>query len=271
MTNLIKGLDVSIVQGNVDFNAIKAAGIQFVMLRCYVGNSGGDADYAKYLQEATAAGLYVGSYNFPFPLPGTGNRTPQWQAETHFNATKTQVAACDAEWPTSDTWAKWGCSAQQINDWFLAYLDRYTQLAGKAPLVYTYPNFAQTVNFSSDWGNYDLWIASYQATPYIPKPWINKGWRMWQVTGGGGQLPGSGVPVDTDCVKDLSLFGITDQSNNNAATTPEVTTVSSPTPPPVVVVSVPLASPVAPSVALPAANTNFFSTLIATIISWFKK
>jgi lysozyme len=261
MVDLIKGLDVSVVQGNIDFNAVKATGIQFVMLRCYVGNSGLDIDYAKYLQQATAAGLYVGSYNFPFPLPGAGNRTPQWQAETHFAATKTSVAACDAEWPMSPDWAKWGCSAQQINDWFLAYLERYTQLAGKGPLVYTYPNFAQTVNFSPEWGNYDLWIASYgTTTPFIPKPWINKGWRMWQTSGGGGRLP-NGAPVDTDAVKDLSLWVI------EAPVVPPVVVpptppvvVAPPAPPPVVVVPPPVA--VSPG--------NFFTNLINIILAWFK-
>jgi lysozyme len=263
MVDLIKGLDVSIIQGNIDFNAIKAAGMQFVMLRCYIGNNGIDPDYAKYLQEANNAGLHVGSYNFPFPLPGTGTRTPQWQAETHFKATKTQVAACDAEWPTADLWPKWGCSAQQINDWFLTYLERYTQLAGKSPLVYTYPNFVQTVNFSPEWGNYDLWIASYQANaPYIPKPWINKGWKMWQTTGGGGHLPGSGVPVDTDVCPDLSLW---DNTPAPVVVDPLIV-VAPPVPvvvPPPVVVPSPAAPVVVPS---PPAGKSIW----ITILDWFK-
>jgi lysozyme len=264
MSDLIKGLDVSIVQNAMDFTAVKNTGIQFVILRCYVGNNGLDADYNKYVQEATDAGLYVGSYNFPFPLPGTGTRTPQWQAETHFAATKTSVVACDAEWPTSDQWAKWGCSASQINDWFLAYLERYAQLAGKNPLVYTYPNFAETVNFSPEWGNYDLWIASYQATPYIPKPWINKGWRLWQTTGGGGKLP-NGAPVDTDVARDLSLWV---PSLPVSTSTPAVVVAP---PSPVAPPPAPVVAPSPPVPAPPVPAVNPLSNILSVFLGWFKR
>ena len=95
----------------------------------------------------------------------------------------------DFEWPVQTDWAKWGCSAQQISDWGLTYLAEYSRLDGSTTLIYTYPNFAQTVNLAAapTYASYPLWIASYQATPYIPAPWNS--WTLWQTSGGGGKLP----------------------------------------------------------------------------------
>jgi lysozyme len=200
---MYKGLDLSIIQSAANFPAIKQSGIDFVICRGYVGNNALDADYNNFVNYAGAAGLAVGTYHFVFPLPGNGTRTPDWQAHTHFNSCKTPLACIDVEWPTSDQWQKWGCSAKQINDWCLSYLEIYSGLAGRKPLVYTYPNFAQTVGFTDDWAQYGLWIASYQPTPFIPKPWTD--WVIWQTTGGGGHLP-NGAPVDTDVCNDLSIF-----------------------------------------------------------------
>ena len=41
------GLDISVIQGTVDFQAVVASGIQFIVARCGIGNSGIDIDYTK--------------------------------------------------------------------------------------------------------------------------------------------------------------------------------------------------------------------------------
>lgn len=255
MVNYVKGLDISIIQGTVDFNAVAASGIQFIIARCGVGNSSIDSDYASNIVKAKAAGLYTLAYHFVYPLPTIASqplRDPIKQAQYHFNAVQGVRGCCDLEWPTSDLWQKWGCSAQQINDWGLAYLAEYSRLDGRPMIVYTYPNFSQTVNLSAEYGQYPLWIASYEPTPEIPAPWTNVGWTLWQTTGGGGHLP-NGAPVDTDVCRDLSLWG-------GAVVQPD------PFPPPVLI-------PVPPPAPLPAppvqvASTNPFAGIIAAIMSW---
>ena len=66
---IYKGIDISLFQSGADFPAIKAAGIDFVMLKAGQGRIPGewnapftDPYFERYIKAADAAGLYVGSY-----------------------------------------------------------------------------------------------------------------------------------------------------------------------------------------------------------------
>ena len=63
------GIDVSKWNGNIDWNAVKNSGVQFVIIRCgYRGSSEGalieDAKFKSNIKGAQAAGLKVGVYFF---------------------------------------------------------------------------------------------------------------------------------------------------------------------------------------------------------------
>lgn len=208
MVDLIKGIDVSSVQGNIDWNSVVSTGVQFAVIKCGNGNDGFDPFYSRNVTNATAAGIHVATYHFVYPLPdspGHINRNPSDQARYHFNQCHTDVVAIDLEWPATQDWAKWGVDANFIAGWCIEYLETYTSLAGKMPLVYTYPYWATAVNFPAQIAQFQLWAASYEATPRIPAPWTD--WVLWQNSGGTQHLP-NGVPVDTDLAKDLSLWGV---------------------------------------------------------------
>jgi lysozyme len=270
MSNLISGVDISTLQGNVDFPALAAAGIRFVIIRCGVGNDGIDANFHTNVANATAAGLKVMAYHFIFPLPSDGvhaNRDPVSQAQLHFNAAGPNIlAACDFEWPVPQDWSEWGCTAAQINQWCLTYLQTYQQLSGQTMVLYTYPYFAQSLNLPAEFANYPLWIASYEPTPTIPAPWTT--WVLWQDSSGPYHLPVSGIPVDTDKAKDLSLW-------EAPLPTPPVVVQPTPAPTPVPVpapVSVPVPPPVVP-VPTPSTTSNIWLTianLFSTMLSWFR-
>jgi GH25 family lysozyme M1 (1,4-beta-N-acetylmuramidase) len=204
---MYQGIDVSSVQGAIDFNTVAAAGIQFVICKNYQGNDGADPTYTTNITNAANAGLAVASYNFVYPLPtdpNHPNRDPVGQANLHFNSTKTNLVCIDIEWPSPQDFLHWGINGQFISDWTLQYLETYTQLAGKQPLVYTYPYFAGAVNFSSQINQYGLWIASYVPNqPVIPAPWTS--YVIWQSSGGTYKLP-SGAPCDYDVAADISMF-----------------------------------------------------------------
>lgn len=205
--------DLSVVQGNLTpqhFQQIKSSGITAIINRAGVGNSGIDSLFQYNIANARAQGLLCLAYNFVFPLPTTPEqplRDPIKQAQYHYSNSSICNAAIDIEYPTQDLWQKFNCSANQINDWCLTYLDTYTKLQGKPPYIYTFPYYASTVNFRNDFAKYPLWIASYAPTPLIPQPWLATGQSpaIWQTTGGGGRLP-NGAPVDTNIVYDFHLF-----------------------------------------------------------------
>ena len=66
---IYKGIDISLFQPGADFPAVKAAGIDFVMLKAGQGRIPGewnapftDPYFERYIKAADAAGLYAGSY-----------------------------------------------------------------------------------------------------------------------------------------------------------------------------------------------------------------
>ena len=258
----ISGIDVSSVQGsNINWNAVAASGIEFVIAKCYQGNSGADPYYSSNIAGATAAGLKTACYHFVYPLPTNAaepNRDPIGQANLHFNASQGQIAFIDCEWPAPQDFLKWGITPAFVNTWVLAYLTEYSRLsAPRSPIVYTYPYWANYVKFDQSITQYPLWIASYVPTPAIPAPWSD--WVVWQTTGGGGHLP-SGAPVDTDVVKDLSLW-------ESAVITPTSAVdpvVNEPNPP------APIIIPTPNTVVSPNTSNNIFSYIINFFLNLFK-
>lgn len=255
--DLIKGVDISVIQGVVDFDALFASGVQFVICRCGVGNGSKDKLYDQNIAKAKAAGLKVMAYNFVYPLPPLASqpsRDPKVQAKMHVEWTAGEQACCDLEWPAVQDWTKWGCTPAQIVQWSITYLEEYERLSGIRPIVYTYPNFADSIHLPTEFGQkYKLWIASYTATPRVPKPWTD--WVMWQDSGGTWKLP-NGVACDTDKAKDLSLW-------DEQQSAPVEITVPAPLPD-----VVPVAQPTAP----PASNSgSVFSNIWQTIGDFFNK
>ena len=265
---MIKGIDVSSVQGiSINWHEVAATGVQFVVVKCGNGNDGIDPDFARNIAGAKAAGLEVVCYHFVYPLPpkaGDPSRSPQAQAQKHFDASQGVLAACDLEWPEPKDWAHWGCTAAQINQWGLEYLAAYSALSGRPMIIYTYPNFAQNIKYTVGYAQYPLWIASYAATPTIPAPWAD--WVLWQISGGTGpdaaHLP-NGTPVDADVAKDLSLWQsfATNVSSNSPVNDPNPASVTN-DPNPVPDPTIPAPVPASPA----PINANFF-TAIGGIIS----
>lgn len=259
MTDLIKGCDISSVQGaDIDFVAVKASGLNFIIAKCGNGNDGIDPTYAYNFTSSQSAGLYAGSYHFLYPLPprqGNPLRDPAAQAQYHFRASQgAKVVFVDLEWPAPRDFATWGCSASQIARWLLTYLQAYEKLSGVRPIIYTYPDYAEVLNLPASFGtDYQLWIASYETTPEVPAPWTD--WIVWQASGGTEKLP-NGTPVDIDYVRDLSLWQASATVVQSAPISPvppsQPTIISPPTLAPI--------SPVVPQVSDP--SVSFWQSLL---------
>lgn len=65
---MMKGIDVSKYQGQIDFNAVKRAGVEFVIIRAGFGSyiSQKDPYFEQNYARAKAAGLKVGAYWFSY-------------------------------------------------------------------------------------------------------------------------------------------------------------------------------------------------------------
>ncbi len=259
----VKGVDISEVQQNVDFNWLVNQGIQFVIVKCYTGNDGKDPFYEKNVAAAKAAGLKVGIYHFIYPLPtdpAHPGRDAISQARAHYQAAgDQQVVCCDLEWPEPQDWAKWKCTGAQITQWTLDYLAEYERISGVRPIIYTYYFYGKYLNLPTVFNQYKLWDANFSHPPMIPPPWTD--WAMQQEGGGTTgvtmRLP-NGIPVDTDLAKDLSLW-------DQASSAPAVAVV--PVPP--VEVLAPTPVPVPTLVPAPAPSGNIFTSILQLIAKLF--
>ena len=63
---MIKGIDISHWNGDIDFNKVKAAGIEFVIIKAGGSDRGfyTDSKFRENYEKAKAAGLFVGAYYF---------------------------------------------------------------------------------------------------------------------------------------------------------------------------------------------------------------
>jgi GH25 family lysozyme M1 (1,4-beta-N-acetylmuramidase) len=170
---MLKGVDVSVVQGHVDWHQVADAGVRFAFLKCGEGNKGTDPQLGRpgwevdhrraagqsgqdplfdwNVGHAKAAGILVAPYSFAYPLPhqdGNPVRDPEIQAKFHFDLSLglgsirgDLTPMLDFEWPAPVDWAKWGCSSNQMVDWLELYLGAADAYWGTKLGCYTYPDF----------------------------------------------------------------------------------------------------------------------------------
>ena len=138
-------LDVSAAQGVIGWDSMAASGVQAVYVETAIGNDSPNPCRLAQLAGARAAGLKVGVYSFLYPIGLSGaGRTPEGQAALHMALDPGGLdlpPVIDLEWPEPAQWSRWGCSAQQIVDWVLAYV----LARGDSPTLYTMPGFMQAL------------------------------------------------------------------------------------------------------------------------------
>lgn len=214
---MIPGLDVHAGYGTIDWDRVASAGYRFAWAKCSEGNQGNgkfvDPQFARNVAECKRVGILVGAYHFAFPLPSDGKnkfRSAKEQAQIAFERSGGLGSepgdlchALDAEWPPTNEWSKWGCTAQQISDWLREYCEEATLLWGRPPIIYTYPAWWKTLSANADtsWASaYYLWFANYEwpgeGTPpdgWEPPlmSWVASTWSDWAVC----QHSADGSPV----------------------------------------------------------------------------
>lgn len=219
----VDGFDLCSIQGDVDFRkaATEPAGPNRPAMRfCYVKSSQysstRDHRFPKYVEQATEAGLYVGAYHFIAIVGDPGD-----QAKFFFDACEGQGSRAGELPPMLDFEYVTKTQPKESVLWVVDFARAVELLwypdnrlvAGRKPLIYTYPSFAQKMEphlSSSSLTSLPLCMASYgtHERPWYPnegqKPYMAKGWqdwKLWQYSGNKGmKVPG----VKPDC--DRLLF-----------------------------------------------------------------
>ena len=69
------GIDVSYWQGTIDWDKVKANGIEFAILRCGYGSSGVDTSFERNVRECERVGIPWGAYYFCYARILCGRRS----------------------------------------------------------------------------------------------------------------------------------------------------------------------------------------------------
>lgn len=173
---VVRGIDVSKYQGDIDWNAVASSGIAFAFMKATEGLTFIDASFRSNWAGAAAARVLRGAYHFFRPA-----RDAVQQAD-NFIQTVGMLGQGDLP-PVLDIEVADGMGAAAILDAAGVWLSRVEQRLGRKPIIYTYPDFWRSqLGNSSRFASYPLWIAHYTsaAAPTIPGGWTT--WTLWQRT-----------------------------------------------------------------------------------------
>lgn len=182
------GIDVSVYQGDIDFEQVKNSGIEVVYIRAGYGFSVTDPKFEENYTNATKVGLKCGAYYFV-----TARNTEQaYLQATRFAeliSGKTFAARPAMDFEEFGSLGKNG-----INIVGLAFMQKLRELTGIVPILYTN---AYNASETWDWNfaQFPLWVADYDAEePYVTS-------NIWQSYAGfqysdRGEIPGIYGNVD---------------------------------------------------------------------------
>lgn len=190
----VLGIDVSEYQGDIDWQQVKEAGVEFVMIRIGVRGYGNgdiypDSRAAEYYAGAREAGLKVGAYFFSQAV------TVQ-EAIAEADYVLRAIRGWEVEMPVVFDWeyvsseARTGnMDARLLTDCARAFC-RVVERAGYRPMVYFNISQGQDLMYLEELTDFDWWLARYAES-------MDFDYRvsMWQYTSQGA-VPGIEGNVD---------------------------------------------------------------------------
>lgn len=188
--DIAHGIDVSRYQGDIDFNAVKAAGCDFVMLRAMIYNNGElgeDRKFEEYYEDAKAAGLLIGVYYY------STDSTIEMLHE-HCDELLAVLDGKELDLPVAFDWESWAhfqkyqMSIVDINNLFYEFAG-IMEANGYSTILYSSKYYLEII-----WepAGYDVWLAHY-----VKETSYEGDYTMWQ-TGSIGRIDGCDEDVDTD-------------------------------------------------------------------------
>ena len=189
---IFQGVDVSVYQGNIDWEAAKADGVEFAIIRAGYGKyvSQKDKYFDQNMQNAKAAGLPCGAYWFSYAL------TPE-DAIKEADAFYEVIKDYQFEYPVSfdmETENQTNLSKETVTAIIEAFCGRMESY-GYYTTLYSYASFLNYKVGESVFEKYDIWVAHYNTS----QPAFNRKYGLWQYSSTG-RIAGIQGNVDQDFV-----------------------------------------------------------------------
>jgi lysozyme len=173
----IHGIDVSKYQGDIDWQAVKRAGVKFAWIKATEGADHLDSKFRQNWEGARAAGVPRGAYHFVW-----------WCRKPHeeINWFKQNVPVdphalppvLDVEaTPTSKTCKRTLHREEVLRDMreMLVDMERHYR---KKPVIYVTVDFYAAIMHPNEFSDYNVWVRSTKYAPDVPYP--GRRWTFWQ-------------------------------------------------------------------------------------------
>lgn len=170
------GIDVSRWQGNVDFNKVKNAGIEFVIMRIGVIDEGEyyvDSKFDTYFEQAKNAGLKIGVYVYTKAATNEeATRCANWVLDK-LNGRKLDLPIA-YDWEDWANYNSYGVSLHTFSNAYLTF-EKIIKEHGYDSMLYSSKYYLENVWL--DFENSNIWLAHYiDQTDYEGK------YMLWQMT-----------------------------------------------------------------------------------------
>ena len=185
--NTLIGLDVSRFQGNIDFNKVRAAGADFVIIRLgwYVDSELGlDYNYEKYIADAYNAGLKIGLYFYSEARTKDEiNKITKFINDNIHYKIDLPIAY---DWEDFNNYNSYKLSLYEFNKLSYQFMDQIKEY-GYSSILYGSKYYLTKMWIPED---YDVWLAQY----YKEVTYEGK-YKIWQITDNG-KIDGINSTVD---------------------------------------------------------------------------
>lgn len=186
------GIDISSWQGDVDFEALKNAGVEFVMIRVggTIGTNGEyflDKKFKQNIENANKYGIKAGVYFYSYADSiEHARKDAKWVLK--------QIKQYQIDLPVAFDWEEWS----NFNEYHLSFFGltsmaeeflKVIEEAGYQGMLYSSKTYLENVWMET---KYDIWLAHYtSSTTYQGK------YKLWQICDNG-KIDGINGAVDID-------------------------------------------------------------------------
>jgi GH25 family lysozyme M1 (1,4-beta-N-acetylmuramidase) len=183
----IKGIDVSKWQGDIDWAKVKAAGIQFAIIRTSFGTTGTDKYFKANVENAHAAGIPCGAYHYCYAKTVDESKAEAQHFLDVIKGYQFEYPVClDLEDKCQD-----GISVSEYTDMAIAFLEELEQ-AGYYVAIYSGKARFMSRLDDSKLKPYTHWVAQWNKECTYPGTV-----GIWQYTSDG-SVDGINGRVDMD-------------------------------------------------------------------------
>ena len=195
-SNTMIGIDVSRYQGNIDWQQVKDAGIEFVIMRIGVQTDPEetldmDTRYKEYLASAKAVGLKIGVYVYNTSINrDMGIKTAKFVLDT-LDGEKLDIPIV-YDWENWKKFMNYNISLHTLKDAYDGFKETI-EAAGYESTLYSSKYYLENAWMNID--NDDIWLAHY-----TDKTNYQGNYYMWQMCSDGK------VPGITDNTVDIDIY-----------------------------------------------------------------